>query len=169
MNNDRPSTYNFIAVGLAFALIGFSPAYAVHCNCSAGRHVKYHGWKYTDHYYSGHQSLRVPSYRVPCSDEGQGLWRDAPLIPVMDYKAERFLYCVVISPIPGESQPKYDDRAINATQYYINLERSQRLKDMRKECDEAMQLEPTLPLEEVVVREQYTGVIASCHSAGFFK
>ena len=149
------SMYKSIAVGLAFALIGFSPAYAAHCNCNAKYRAKYHALRYTKHYYPSHQTMRVPSYPVPCSVDDR------------NYYADRFLYCVVISPVPGESQSRYDARTIIATQYYVSLERSQRRQDMRNECGEALRLEPTLPSAEPDVREHYTGIIASCRSAGF--
>jgi hypothetical protein len=152
--------YISIAVGLAFALIGFSPAYAAHCNCNAKYPAKYHALKYTHHYYPSHQTMRVP-YRVPCSDEGQGVWHDAPLSPAMDYKAERSLYCLVIPPIPGESQFKYDVRTIFTTRDFVSRERSLWLKDMKNDCDEARQAEPTAEGNE---RERISAMIASCHS-----
>jgi hypothetical protein len=147
--------YKSIGVGLAITLIGYAPAYASYCNCNAKYPAKYHVPKYTKHYYPSHETVRVPSYPVPCSVDDR------------NYYADHFLYCVVISPLPGESQSRYDARTIIATRYYVSLERSQRREDMRKECRQALQLEPTLPSAEPDVRDHYTGIIASCRSAGF--
>ena len=85
----------------------------------------------------------VPSYRVPC----------AGLIPPSGWgiqSQEEGDYCLVLSPIPGESQSKYNSRTIAATRDYISLKRNNWLEDMMKACGEA--------------RDAAT--IAGCHSLG---
>jgi hypothetical protein len=143
--------YKSIAVGLASALIGFSPAYAAHCNCNAKYHAKYHALKYTKHYYTRHQTVGVPFYRVPCS-ERDGDW---------DYSAERSLYCLVISPKPGESQSQYDFRTFTATRDYVFLERKDWLKREQEACREAR----NEARDTAEAMDPATN--ASCRSAGF--
>ncbi len=147
------SMYKSVVVGLAITLIGYTPAYAAgHCNCNA----KYHALKYTKHYYPSHHTMRVPSYRVPCTESDR------------DYNAEGSLYCIVITPIPGESQSSYDYRTIAATREYIALERYQWLGDMKKACGDARNLGPdSLSADASESRERYTETIAECQSAGF--
>ena len=139
--------YKSIVIGLAVVLTGYTPAYAAHCHCNVNYRTKYHAVKYAKHYYTRHQTVGIPSYRVPCSEQ-DGEW---------DYSAERSLYCLVISPKPGESQSQYNFRTFTATRDYVFLERKDWLKREQELCREARNTAEAMD----------PATNASCRSVGF--